>query len=108
MGRAATGQAVLGGVRQQTVQASKQHSSTVCFSSRLRFVPRAPAQFPLMTDSDVERQAKTPSFLSWFWLVFSTAAEEQAKTETGTDGVVFLWLNHAVLERSVVAPGTLG
>lgn len=59
-------------------------------------------------DSDVERQAKTASFLSWFWLVFSTAAEEPAKAETGTDGVVFLWLNPAVLERSVVAPGTLG
>lgn len=57
MSSATTGQVVLGDVRKQTAQASK-HSSTVCFSSCLRFVPRAPAQFPLMMDSDMERQAK--------------------------------------------------
>lgn len=78
MGRAATEQAVLGGVRKQAAQARKQHSSTVCFSPCLRFVPRAPAQFPLMMDSDVERQAKTPSFLKLV-LVSVLAQQQQSK-----------------------------
>lgn len=78
MGCAATGQAVLGSVRKQAAQASKQHSSTVCFSSCLRFVPRAPAQLPLMMDSDVERQAKTPSFLKLV-LVSVLAQQQQSK-----------------------------